>query len=162
MKLSDNGEMEYLGRIDHQVKIRGFRIELGEIENQLLTYDGVKDAVVLVGGNGIGERRDKYLCAYIVAGREFTVPDVREYLSRKLPDYMIPACFIQLDKIPLNVNGKVDRRTLSQYEFKLSAGQYTAPPALGPTTTDICGITPEQMVLQSSISPTPHKLATPS
>ncbi|HLP61404.1 MAG TPA: amino acid adenylation domain-containing protein, partial [Candidatus Deferrimicrobium sp.] len=102
------GDIEYLGRIDHQVKIRGFRIELGEIENRLLHYDGIKDVVVLAEG----AEAEKYLCAYIVPHKEFTITELRAHLAAKLPDYMIPAYFARLGKIPLTPNGKIDRKAL--------------------------------------------------
>ncbi|MCU0289745.1 MAG: amino acid adenylation domain-containing protein, partial [Acidobacteria bacterium] len=103
-----NGDIEYLGRMDHQVKIRGFRIELGEIENRLLDYDGIKDAVVAAEATN----SEKYLCAYIVPYKEFSITGLRTHLAAKLPDYMIPAYFIRLEKIPLTSNGKVDRKAL--------------------------------------------------
>jgi amino acid adenylation domain-containing protein len=110
---SAGGNIEFSGRIDQQVKIRGFRIELGEIERLLLNHDQVKDALVLAKENSNGE---KYLCAYIV-GTEALLNtsaniELKEYLYHRLPDYMIPTYFIQLDKIPLTPNGKVDRKSL--------------------------------------------------
>ncbi|MGD2085279.1 MAG: amino acid adenylation domain-containing protein [Candidatus Aminicenantes bacterium] len=121
--LSGKHELEYLGRIDHQVKIRGFRIELGEIENQLLNHDNIKDAVVLQKEKAIAE---KYLCAYIVSDIELSVPELWEYLGKKLPDYMIPAYFVRLEKIPLNPNGKVDRKALPLPKAPLTSS-YIAP-----------------------------------
>jgi amino acid adenylation domain-containing protein len=121
-----DGNIEFLGRIDHQVKIRGFRIEPGEITNQLLKTDLVKECVVIDRErNG-----ETYLCAYIVPERHMqgTEPPVelRKVLSAVLPDYMIPSHFIELDRIPLNPNGKVDRKCLP--EPKIEAGeQYLAP-----------------------------------
>jgi tyrocidine synthetase III len=105
-----DGSIEFLGRIDHQVKIRGFRIELGEIENQLLNFGGVKEAVAVAKDDESG---NKYLCAYLVSEKEATVAKLREHLNKELPAYMIPAYFIQLDKMPLTPNGKVDRKTLA-------------------------------------------------
>jgi len=87
--------MEYLGRIDHQVKIRGFRIETGEIENRLLMHEGIKEAVVIDRVDAAG---DKYLCAYIVPVST-KVEELKEYLSRLLPEYMVPSCFVPLEKI---------------------------------------------------------------
>ncbi|MGE5343979.1 MAG: amino acid adenylation domain-containing protein [Candidatus Omnitrophota bacterium] len=111
----DDGTIEFLGRIDNQVKIRGFRIELGEIESRLNAHSGIKDAVVI----DRGENERKYLCAYIVAEQSSGVPipsyqEFKIYLEESLPTYMVPACFIQIDKIPLNANGKMDRRALPQ------------------------------------------------
>ncbi|MGD2087210.1 MAG: amino acid adenylation domain-containing protein [Candidatus Aminicenantes bacterium] len=109
-----NGDIEFLGRIDHQVKIRGFRIELEEIECQLLTHSGIKDAVVLSRADESG---DKYLCAYVVPGygepgQVFAGSGLREYLLEFLPDYMVPAYIIEIDEIPLTNSGKIDRGAL--------------------------------------------------
>jgi amino acid adenylation domain-containing protein len=112
--LSD-GNIEFLGRIDFQVKIRGFRIELGEIENRLLEYPDVKETVVLARETEAGE---KYLCAYLVALKELSTAEIRQFLSKNLPDYMIPSYFMPLEKIPLTSNGKVDRRALPAPEIK--------------------------------------------
>ncbi len=104
-----NGDIEYIGRIDHQVKIRGYRIELGEIENSLLKYEGIGEAVVMerkdLGGNS-------YLCAYISGNRALTVAEVRQHLSKVLPEYMLPSHIIYLEKMPLTKNGKLNRREL--------------------------------------------------
>ncbi|MBZ9636378.1 non-ribosomal peptide synthase/polyketide synthase [Clostridium sp. FP1] len=120
-----DGNIEFLGRIDHQVKIRGFRIELGEIESQLLNYESVKAAIVLdrEDDNGI-----KYLCAYLVSEKELTVGKLREYLSKKLPEYMIPSYFVQLEKIPITPNGKIDRKALPEPDGSIITGiEYEAP-----------------------------------
>ncbi|MFC2146114.1 amino acid adenylation domain-containing protein, partial [Acidobacteriota bacterium] len=118
-----NGEMEYLGRLDHQVKIRGFRIELGEIENRLLRHDEIKETVVLAKENESGE---KFLCAYIVSNNAIPVSELREYLSKELPEYMIPAYFVKMEEIPLTANGKVDRKALPVHELP-SGENYAAP-----------------------------------
>ncbi|MCP4157782.1 MAG: amino acid adenylation domain-containing protein, partial [bacterium] len=138
-----NGEMEYMGRLDHQVQLRGYRIELGEIESKLLTHKTVKEAVVLARGEDTG---DKYLCAYVVTTHLEPTPleptpldldtgqeqgeslpqNLREYLAQKLPDYMVPAFILPLEHIPLTVNGKVDRRALPEPVIK-ATGTYVAP-----------------------------------
>ena len=105
----DDGNLEFLGRIDNQVKIRGFRIELGEIENRLLNVSGVKEAVVIAREE---VPDDKYLCAYFVSAREYGLPELREYLAKELPGYMIPAYFVRLEKFPLTSSGKLDRKAL--------------------------------------------------
>ncbi|MCM5553309.1 non-ribosomal peptide synthetase [Pleomorphomonas sp. NRK KF1] len=104
-----DGSIEYLGRLDQQVKVRGFRIECGEIEHALECHSAVERAVVVperVGG--LTE-----LHAYVVATRRPDVADLGAHLSRSLPDYMIPARFFQLEKLPLTTSGKVDRKALS-------------------------------------------------
>jgi hypothetical protein len=107
--LHKEGYIEFLGRKDHQIKIRGFRIELGEIESCILRYDGVKNAIV-TDLNDEGGR--KYLCAYIVSGREINASDFKSYLSKYLPDYMVPSHFIRIESIPVTPNGKVDKNAL--------------------------------------------------
>ncbi|MCX6582110.1 MAG: amino acid adenylation domain-containing protein [Candidatus Aminicenantes bacterium] len=121
----DDGNIEFLGRIDRQVKIRGFRIELGEIENRLQQHKNIKEAVVILRGDGA----DKYLCAYIVP-RTFPSPsasELRDYLSAVLPDYMVPSFFVTIDSIPLTPNGKIDRGALQVPEAGDMIVQYTAP-----------------------------------
>jgi hypothetical protein len=107
--LSD-GNIEFLGRMDQQVKIRGFRIELEEIENLLQTHGRVNEAVVTVGGH----KENRYLCAYFTTKAELTVSELREYVSKRLPHYMIPAYFVSLESIPLSSSGKVDRKALPE------------------------------------------------
>jgi amino acid adenylation domain-containing protein len=108
-----NRDMLYLGRLDHQVQLRGFRIELGEIESQLLGHEAVREAVVI---DREDESRDPYLCAYIVCPSTVSVVpnDFRQYLARRLPDYMMPSHFVPIDRIPLTVNGKLDRSALPE------------------------------------------------
>ncbi|HEX7182940.1 MAG TPA: amino acid adenylation domain-containing protein [Thermoanaerobaculia bacterium] len=106
-----DGNIEFLGRADHQVKIRGFRVELGEIESQLLTHPGVRDAVVV---DRMGPAGEKFLCAYVVAGTPLDTADLRHHLASALPEYMIPATFIELPQLPLTANGKVDRKALPE------------------------------------------------
>ncbi len=119
-----DGNIEFLARIDRQVKVRGFRIEPGEIENRLLRHKEVQEAAVTVNEDN---NQEKYLCAYIVTSRPDALPDIREYLSRNLPEYMIPAYFILIEKIPLTVNGKPDLKALPQPKSLAAAAAYTAP-----------------------------------
>nr|MDF9459935.1 AMP-binding protein [Bacillus pumilus] len=100
-----NGEIEFIGRIDHQVKIRGQRIELGEIEHQSSRHPQLKEAVVIAAPNDT-------LCAYFTAEGSVSLTDLREQAGRELPVYMMPSFFMQLDELPLTNNGKVDRRAL--------------------------------------------------
>jgi thioesterase domain-containing protein len=105
-----DGALEYLGRIDDQVKIRGFRIEPGEIESVLSTHGAVKQAAVVVREDVPGE---KTIVAYLVSEAGQTEPgQLRAYLREQLPEYMIPASFVFLEKLPLTFNGKVDRKAL--------------------------------------------------
>ena len=118
-----DGTIEFLGRIDNQVKLRGFRIELGEIERRLLTHNEIREAVVVLKEE---EGRDKYLCAYIVSDRKFKISELREYLLKELPDYIVPSYFVQLTEIPLTINGKVDRKSLPPPEVG-KGEEYEAP-----------------------------------
>ncbi|MCP4148756.1 MAG: amino acid adenylation domain-containing protein, partial [bacterium] len=121
-----DGNIEYLGRIDHQVKIRGFRIELGEIEARLLAHPKIKEAVVIARES---KKDDQFLCAYYVTeGTPQQVADIRAFLSQYLPDYMIPSFFINLERIPLTSNGKIDSKALSEYQVSnIQSKAYTAP-----------------------------------
>ena len=107
----EDGNIEYLNRIDNQVKIRGFRIELGEIEVLLNQYPGVRETVLTVREDIPGDKR---LVAYIVQHQEqvLMISELRNFLREKLPDYMIPSAFVMLDALPLMPNGKIDRHSL--------------------------------------------------
>ena len=123
--LSD-GEIEFMGRLDHQVKIRGFRIELEEIQEQLRDYNGITEAVVTAGTD---ENGDGYLSAYIVSREEVEISKLREFLLPRLPVYMIPSYFVQVERIPLTPNGKVDRGALpSPREQRAKLGTTYLPP----------------------------------
>lgn len=106
-----DGNLEYLGRLDRQVKIRGFRIELGEIEALLSQHPSVQEAVVVVRES---ESETQQLIAYLVLHSEavFTDTELRHFLAKTLPPYMIPSLLIRLESLPLTPNGKVDRRAL--------------------------------------------------
>lgn len=109
-RISESGEMEYLGRMDHQVKIRGFRVELGEIESALNQHPAIRESAVIAHDAGGGDKR---LVAYVVpSGIPPIISELREHLRPKLPDYMIPAIFTFLDSMPLTTNGKLNRRAL--------------------------------------------------
>jgi amino acid adenylation domain-containing protein len=116
-----DGELEYLGRIDHQVKVRGFRIELGEIEAALLAHPGVREAAVLALGEGV----DRRLVAWVAPE---ALPDLRSWLAARLPDYMVPAAFAGLPALPLTPNGKVDRRALAASAPERTGAVVGAPP----------------------------------
>jgi amino acid adenylation domain-containing protein len=106
-----DGNIEFVGRLDHQVKVRGFRIELGEIEAALKEQRGVREAVVVARPDADGR---SCLAAYVVAapGQEVTKKELRERLRERLPEFMVPPVFRMLDELPLAPNGKVDRRAL--------------------------------------------------
>lgn len=122
---SPEGEIEIIGRMDHQVKIRGYRIELGEIETHLMMHELVEEAVVVDREDATGK---KYLSAYYVSEVNISPSEFRNYLSRKLPDYMIPASYTKLDKVPLSQNGKIDRKALPEPERALNYANVYAEP----------------------------------
>jgi len=123
------GELEYLGRLDQQVKIRGYRIELGEIEAALQELDGVAQAVVAVQEDGSGDER---LVAYVVGDvkeeqsgqMELDVIDLRQQLRGHLPEYMVPSAYVQMEELPLNANGKLDRKQLPMPALKPAPWQF--------------------------------------
>jgi acyl carrier protein len=124
-----DGNIEYLGRVDDQVKIRGFRIELGEIEAALLGHSGVREAVVVAREDVTGEKR---LVAYYIAcdtnGPTMEAGELRSHLSSQLPDYMVPAAYVRMDRIPLTANGKLDSKALPMPEGDAHAARgYEAP-----------------------------------
>ncbi|MCI9063620.1 MAG: AMP-binding protein, partial [Clostridia bacterium] len=108
-----DGNIEYLGRIDDQVKIRGFRIELGEIESKIRENSNVKDVVVIVRDDKNGE---KEINAYIVSDENIDIFELREKLKKVLPGYMMPQYMMQIDRIPVTKNGKLDKKALPEIE----------------------------------------------
>jgi amino acid adenylation domain-containing protein len=116
------GNIEYIGRNDFQVKIKGFRIELGEIENALSSYDGVKQSVVLAKE----KTGNKYLVGYYVSDAKLEEELILKHLQSKLPDYMVPKILVHLEKLPLTINGKLDKNALPDPEF-INSNDYVAP-----------------------------------
>ncbi|MCP5155943.1 MAG: amino acid adenylation domain-containing protein [Ectothiorhodospiraceae bacterium] len=116
-----DGAIEFVGRLDDQIKLRGFRIELGEIESVLARHPGVAHAVVICREDAPGDRR---LVAYVVwrTGAEATVEGLRAHVRAALPEYMVPSALVALDALPLNPNGKIDRRRLPAPAAPASAG----------------------------------------
>lgn len=123
--LTPDGDLHYLGRIDNQVKIRGFRIEIGEIETKLLRHPNIQKCVVLPKKNS---DFDSYLVAYVVMDEKLPVSDLKAYISKLVPTYMVPNYFVFLDKLPLTGNGKVDRKKLLTLDVKVEKKKkYEAP-----------------------------------
>lgn len=124
-----DGQLDFLGRADHQVKLRGYRIELGEIENQLERHEQVERAVVMVREDHPGDQR---LVAYVVKkerGTNLDSGELRQYLKQRLPEYMVPGFYTELERFPLSPNGKIDRKAFPKPEIGYSqeAGPYVAP-----------------------------------
>ncbi|MGA7895551.1 MAG: amino acid adenylation domain-containing protein, partial [Candidatus Sulfotelmatobacter sp.] len=133
-----DGNLEYLGRLDQQVKIRGFRIELEEIEAVLETHPSVARCVVLAREDQPGDRR---LVAYLVNKTDVVQPNasvLEEYLKVSLPDYMVPSAYVQLDELPLNHNGKIDRKALPQPDRGTPEEEYVGP--RDPIEETLCGL----------------------
>ncbi|OXZ30943.1 non-ribosomal peptide synthetase, partial [Finegoldia magna] len=113
--MNRDGNIIFLGRKDYQVKIGGHRIELGEIENQLMKYEKVSNCTVVDWENDDGQ---KYLCAYIVSNEDFESEEMSKFLSLSLPEYMVPQYYERISSIPININGKVDKKKLQKPETK--------------------------------------------
>jgi len=118
-----DGNIQFSGRMDDQVKIRGYRVETGEIESRIKELDYINDAIVI----GIDALLpETFLCAYVVSTVDINKAEIQDYLFTVLPDYMIPAHFIQIDELPLTVNGKLDRKSLPLPDL-LNAERYCPP-----------------------------------
>lgn len=114
-----------MGRKDQQVKIRGYRIELGEIENAILLYsENLKQVIV----ESKEVNQEKVLIAYLVSNADLDKADLKKFLQEKSPDYMVPSFYVQLEKLPLSPNGKVDRKVLPGISGDdIMRKEYTAP-----------------------------------
>ncbi|MFB9394363.1 amino acid adenylation domain-containing protein, partial [Streptomyces coeruleoprunus] len=154
VRWNEDGELEYVARVDDQVKVRGFRIELGEIEAALTAHPGVDRAAVIVGEDTTGEKR---LVAYVVpTGRTHEAEpagELRDFVAGRLPDYMVPSAVMVLDALPLTVNGKLDRRALPAPEFGAGSGGAGGGPGTGRGVSDpraeiLCGLFGEVLGLR--------------
>ncbi|MCA6120231.1 amino acid adenylation domain-containing protein, partial [Bradyrhizobium sp. WSM 1738] len=125
-----DGVIEYVGRSDHQVKIRGFRIELGEIEAWLMRQPGVRSAVVVAREAGV----TRQLVGYVAAEGAFDEAAMRAALADDLPDYMVPARIVKLERLPLTAHGKVDREALPVPDMQVATAAHVAPRTLTETT----------------------------
>jgi amino acid adenylation domain-containing protein len=138
VRFRPDGELEFLGRIDHQVKVRGFRIELGEVEAALVSHPAVEDCVCVV--------RDSTLVAYLAGAPDLN--ELRAWLGRSLPEYMVPSLFVLLDALPRTPNGKVDRKALPAVESSRGGGEDSAAP-FGPAEELLAGIWSEVLGVEN-------------
>jgi enterobactin synthetase component F len=139
-RLREDGAVVYLGRSDHQVKIRGLRIELGEIEAAIAGSGLVTDAAVIVREDRPGDRR---IVAYVVPSRFYDPESLRRHLAARLADYMVPAALVELEALPVNANGKLDRKALPAPRFEVQAARAPATPteaALCRLVADVLGL----------------------
>ncbi|MBP7865647.1 MAG: amino acid adenylation domain-containing protein [Acidobacteria bacterium] len=126
-RVMPDGNLDFIGRLDFQVKIRGYRVELGEIEKRLAAGAGIRECVVAAKQDPGG---GKFLCAYYTADETIPPESLKALLSKELPEYMVPAYFVRLEKLPLNRNGKVERKALPDVELT-AVGDHQGP---GPRT----------------------------
>lgn len=125
-----DGNLEYIGRNDEQVKIRGYRVELGEIEHTILSIKGIKQVAVIIKQRHTTHETVDQLIAYYVNNpdvKDVTVASIKEILAERLPAYMLPVAYIQLDSLPLTTNGKLDKRALPDPDFGIQQTDYVAP-----------------------------------
>ncbi len=120
-----DGNLEFIGRLDHQVKIRGQRIELEEVEMRLSRFPGIKEAAVIAKED---KNKIKFLSAFVVTTAKVDVSAVREYLIQNLPDYMVPGHYVELERMPLTPNGKVDRKKLNEMTTGVRIETHYIPP----------------------------------
>jgi acyl-coenzyme A synthetase/AMP-(fatty) acid ligase len=126
----DDGNIEYIGRVDSQVKIRGFRIELGEIEHAMMQIDGIKQVCVLMKERETEIGSSKYLVGYYVckkSGEPISSLVFQDKLALLLPEYMIPSVFVSMEKFPVTINGKLNRLELPEPDFSNVTMDYIAP-----------------------------------
>ncbi|GAA0894239.1 hypothetical protein GCM10009122_39190 [Fulvivirga kasyanovii] len=124
-RLNSDGTIAFMGRADDQVKVRGFRVEVKQVEHVLMQHEGITNAVVTGWDN---PQMEKQLIAYFTGDSTLSATALRNYLGASLPDYMIPARFIQLDQFPLTTSGKIDRSQLPALELaEMEGGKYIAP-----------------------------------
>ena len=143
-----DGDIEYFGRNDFQVKIRGFRIELGEIEARLAEFEGVSEVKVIAREDSPGDKR---LAAYFIAGENIRPEALRAHLLARLPEYMVPAAYVRLDRFPLTPNGKLDSKALPAPDSRAYAQDaYQAPEGpveerLAEIWAKVLGLDPERI-----------------
>ncbi|MCI8482443.1 MAG: amino acid adenylation domain-containing protein [Clostridia bacterium] len=134
VKWLPNGNIEFIGRIDNQVKIRGFRVELNEINSKILQNPNIKESITLIHTNN----NDKFICAYVVFNTNYDVTELKNYLKQSLPTYMVPSFIIPLDVLPINTNGKVDKKKLPEINLHTENDNFIEPST--PTEIELANI----------------------
>jgi len=133
VRWTPDGEIDFQGRLDNQVKLRGLRVELDEIENAINTFEGVKMSKVVVKNNG----SEEFLAGYFTAEAPVDIAALTEHLKATLTHYMVPGALMQLEKMPLTVNGKIDKKRLPAIQLTAAEREYTAPST--PLEEEFCG-----------------------
>ena len=123
-KFNNDGEIEYIGRLDNQVKIRGLRIELGEIEDKIREIPLIDSCTVI---KRIDSNHREYLCAYYIQNDELEINDIRKHLEKALPKYMIPQYFVKMEEMPVTHNGKIDTKRLPEPEYRTIKTEIVLP-----------------------------------
>ncbi|WP_028776219.1 non-ribosomal peptide synthetase [Shimazuella kribbensis] len=141
-----DGNIEYMGRVDQQVKIRGFRVELGEIESVYKQFPTIKQAKVI---NQIDERGDTYLIAFVVASATLDLHALKEFIQSKLPNYMVPAFQLQIEKISVNRNGKADKIALHEIQKAQDISKEDIQLPTNKTEQELCTIWSEILAISS-------------
>jgi amino acid adenylation domain-containing protein len=141
-RMRADGTLEFVGRVDGQIKIRGFRVELGEIESRLVAHPSVREAVVIVREEGLGQR----LVAYVTSDQALDPAALRQQLASQLPHYMVPSAYVQLEALPLTVAGKLDRKALPAPEIGGTALDVELP--AGPVEAELAAIWSEVLGIE--------------
>ncbi|MGN1086153.1 MAG: SDR family oxidoreductase, partial [Porcipelethomonas sp.] len=123
VRYNSDGEIEFFGRLDNQVKLRGLRVELGEIESVMNEFDSILVSMVIVRNNG----SEDYLAGFFTADRQVDIAELSDYMKSKLTAYMVPAVLMQLEEMPLTINGKIDKKRLPETKLTAAVREYTAP-----------------------------------
>ncbi|UXE67980.1 MAG: amino acid adenylation domain-containing protein [Chryseotalea sp. WA131a] len=148
---TQDGNLLFLGRIDNQVKLRGFRIELGEIENQVLRLESIKEVVVVLKGKS----DDAMLVCYWVGEKDLDDFTIRQHLIQMLPEYMVPSCFVRLEKMPVTQNGKLNSAALPHPEINTASAILAANTPLEEKLVavwaDVMNISPDEVSTDKSL-----------
>ncbi len=149
VKRLENGDIDYIGRTDFQIKIRGFRVELGEIESGICSMKNIHQSIVLAHGTGAEKQLIAYYTLKESDGEKYDPEAIRNYLSSQIPDYMVPGIIIHLDQMPINRNGKIDRKALPQPDKEIIRGEVKFRPPENKIQTGLAEIWTEVLKLET-------------